>query len=97
MSSTTAQARIPGPFEISRKAYGSDPQVNALFGSADDIETLFARSKMLQEFFRDVLQQKGPGMFYFDDKHNLAGFRVLDRGGNLKAHFPMVFINFFVG
>jgi hypothetical protein len=46
--------RIPGPFEISRKAYGSDPQVNALFGSADDIETLFARSKMLQEFFRDT-------------------------------------------
>jgi len=46
--------RIPGPFEISRKAYGSDPQVNALFGSADDIETLFARNKMLQEFFRDT-------------------------------------------
>ncbi len=46
--------RIPGPFEISRKAYGSDPQVNALFGSADDIEALFARSTMLQEFFRNT-------------------------------------------
>jgi len=46
--------RIPGPFDISRKAYGSDPQVNALFGSADDIETLFARNKMLQDFFRDT-------------------------------------------
>jgi len=46
--------RIPGPFEISRKAYGSDPQVNALFGSADDIELLFARSRMLQDFFRDT-------------------------------------------
>jgi hypothetical protein len=46
-------ARIPGPFQISRKAYGSDPQVNALFGSADDIDTLFAHSKVLQDFFRD--------------------------------------------
>ncbi len=46
--------RIPGPFEISRKAYGSEPQVNALFGSADDIETLFARNRMLQDFFRDT-------------------------------------------
>jgi hypothetical protein len=46
--------RIPGPFEISRKTYGSDPQVNALFGSADDIEVLFARSNMLQRFFRDT-------------------------------------------
>jgi len=46
--------RIPGPFEVNRKAYGSEPQVNALFGSADDIETLFARNKMLQDFFRDA-------------------------------------------
>jgi hypothetical protein len=46
--------RIPGPFEISRKTYGSDPQVNALFGSADDIATLFASNKMLQNFFRDT-------------------------------------------
>lgn len=46
--------RIPGPFEISRRAYGASPQVNALFGSADDIETLFAHSRMLQEFFRDT-------------------------------------------
>jgi hypothetical protein len=45
--------RIPGPFAISRKTYGSDPQVNALFGSADDIAILFAGNKMLQEFFRD--------------------------------------------
>jgi len=47
-------SRIPGPFEISRKAYGTDPQVNALFGSADDIEALFASNKMLQDFFRDT-------------------------------------------
>ena len=46
--------RIPGPFEISRRTYGSDPQVNALFGSADDIEVLFARSNMLRRFFRDT-------------------------------------------
>ena len=45
--------RIPGPFEISRRAYGADPQINALFGSADDIGALFSRSKPVQEFFRD--------------------------------------------
>ena len=45
--------RIPGPFEISRRAYGNDPQVNALFASADDIDTLFGRSRALQQFFRD--------------------------------------------
>jgi hypothetical protein len=46
--------RIPGPFVISRKTYASDPQINGLFGSADDIETLFASNKMLQDFFRET-------------------------------------------
>lgn len=45
--------RIPGPFAVNRKAYSSDPQVNALFGSADDIDELFARSRALRGYFRD--------------------------------------------
>mgnify|MGYP000715327795 CR=1 FL=1 len=45
--------RIPGPFDISRSAYGSNPQVNALFGSANDIETLFAHSRALHGYFSD--------------------------------------------
>jgi hypothetical protein len=45
--------RIPDPFEISRRAYGADPQINALFGSADDIGTLFSHSKPVREFFSD--------------------------------------------
>jgi hypothetical protein len=47
-------ARIPGPFEVSRRAYGGNPQVNALFGSADDIDSLFARSRALRGYFRDT-------------------------------------------
>lgn len=45
--------RIPGPFEVNRKAYGSNPQVNALFGSADDIEALVNHNKVLKQYFRD--------------------------------------------
>ncbi|MDH3899470.1 MAG: hypothetical protein OEU51_00320 [Gammaproteobacteria bacterium] len=45
--------RIPGPFEINRRAFGVDPQINALFGSADDIEALFSRSKPVRKFFKD--------------------------------------------
>jgi hypothetical protein len=46
--------RIPGPFEVSRKTYGGNPQINALFGSADDVDSLFARSRALQGYFRDT-------------------------------------------
>lgn len=45
--------RIPGPFDINRRAFGADPQINALFGSADDIEILFSRSKPVRQFFED--------------------------------------------
>lgn len=45
--------RIPGPFEINRRAYGANPQINALFGSVDDIEALFSRSKPVRQYFKD--------------------------------------------
>jgi hypothetical protein len=65
--------RIPGPFDISRRAYGADPQINALFGSADDIEALFSRSKPVQEFFRD---SPGSDRVYL----SLAMFRTEKKG-----------------
>jgi hypothetical protein len=49
--------RIPGAFEINRRSYGSDPQVNALFGSADQIGELIGRSRVLKEYFRDKPDQ----------------------------------------
>ncbi|MBI4753882.1 MAG: hypothetical protein HY778_00330 [Betaproteobacteria bacterium] len=41
--------RIPGPYEISRAAFATDPLVHALFGSADDIEAMLARSQCVRE------------------------------------------------
>lgn len=40
---------IPGPFTISRNAFATDPLVHALFGSADDIETMLATSQCVRE------------------------------------------------
>lgn len=86
--------RIPGPFDISRRAYGADPQINALFGSADDIEALFSRSKPVQEFFRD-----SPGsdrvylplaMFRTEKK----GFGVSLDGDVLRSDVARTTVNF---
>jgi hypothetical protein len=41
---------IPGPFEISRAAFASDPLMHALFGSADDIETMLATSQCVRDY-----------------------------------------------
>lgn len=41
---------IPGPFAISRAAFASDPLVHALFGSADDVEQMLARSQCVRDY-----------------------------------------------
>jgi len=43
--------RIPGAFEINRRNYSSVPQINALFGSADDVDELINHSKVLKKYF----------------------------------------------
>ncbi len=45
--------RLPGPYEISRKAFAMDPQVNALFATADAMQDVFSQSDMLRKFFAD--------------------------------------------
>jgi hypothetical protein len=42
--------RIPGPVEVSRKAYGADPQVNALFASVDSLRDVFSLSEPLRAY-----------------------------------------------
>lgn len=42
---------IPGPFPISRTAFSSDPLVHALFGSADDIESMLATSQCVRDYW----------------------------------------------
>jgi len=41
--------QIPGPFEVSRAAFAQDPFIHALFGSADDIADMLARSQCVRE------------------------------------------------
>lgn len=43
--------RVPGPFEANRKTYGANPQINALFGSAAQLQELFSLNEKMQHFF----------------------------------------------
>lgn len=46
---------IPGPFTISRSAFATDPLVHALFGSADDIETMLATSQCVRDYLAESI------------------------------------------
>ena len=43
--------QIPGPIEINRKTWLTDPYVNAFFATADEVQTVFSRTPELRRFF----------------------------------------------
>src|SRR5512138_3677329 len=44
-------ARIPGPTEVSAKAWGADPTVRSLFARADDVSPAFSNDPNVRAFF----------------------------------------------
>lgn len=45
--------QIPGPLEVSRKTFVSDPEVRAFFASPDELQEIFSSSTELKTFFAD--------------------------------------------
>ncbi len=43
-------AALPGPFDINRQAFGSDPLVHALFATPGDIQEMLGRSQAVRDF-----------------------------------------------
>ena len=46
-------ASLPGPIDINRKAFATDPLVHALFGTADDIVQMLGRSQEIRDFLAE--------------------------------------------
>lgn len=81
--------RIPGPFEISRAAFAADPMVHALFGSADDIETMLARSQCVREHLMEISLGSGQCCALLGMRHReKAGFGVEMAGEIVRVDAP---------
>lgn len=46
-------AALPGPVDITRRAFASDPLVHALFATADDIDQMLGRSQAVRDYLAD--------------------------------------------
>ena len=55
--------QLPGPIEVSRKTFGADPRVRALFVSVDHLRETFAHSHVLRSFLTQPRHQ-GSGTCY---------------------------------
>lgn len=81
--------RIPGPFEISRAAFAADPMVHALFGSADDIETMLARSQCVRDRLMEISLGSGQCCALLGMRHReKAGFGVEMAGEIVRLDAP---------
>lgn len=82
-------ARIPGPFEISRPAFASDPMVHALFGSADDIEAMLAHSQCVRDHVLELTVAGGRCCALLGMRHReKSGFGVELTGEVVRADVP---------
>lgn len=52
-------AALPGPVDISRHAFATDPLVHALFATADDIDQMLGRSQAVRDFLAEPCSWEG--------------------------------------
>lgn len=92
---TEIAARIPGPFEISRAAFATDPMVHALFASADAIETMLARSQCVRDHMLELTATNGRCCALLGMRHReKAGFGVELAGDVVRADVPQKILYF---
>lgn len=88
-------AAIPGPFPISRAAFASDPLVHALFGSADDIESMLATSQCVREYLPTMALSDGQCCALLGMRRKVtAGFGTRLAGEVIQRDEPLKTLTF---
>ncbi len=82
-------ATIPGPYPVSRNAFSTDPLIHALFGSADDIETMFATSQCVRDHLHEMALGSGRCCALLGMRHReKTGFGVALQGEVVRSDVP---------
>ncbi len=89
-------ARIPGPLECSREAWGSDPRVHALFGSADELELAFSLDRGLRVWFAVPPGSLADAAYVLLARRRCERevFGVALEGGVMRRDVPQVTVGF---
>ena len=88
---------IPGPIACNRKAFATDPLVNAVFATASDLQKTFSQSEALREFFADAMNVNLDECYALMcmEKEERRGFGMGLEGELVKKDIPQVAVNFF--
>ncbi len=88
---------IPGPIQCDKKAFATDPLVNAIFATAGDLQKVFSQSEAVRTFFDDPLNVNVDECYALMcmEKDERAGFGMGLEGEFVKKDVPQVAVNFF--
>lgn len=87
--------RIPGPYEVNRAAFVSDPLVHALFGSADAIDNMLATSQCVREHLSQITMETGQCCALLGMRiHEKTGFGAELEGDIVRADVAQTTIFF---
>jgi len=81
--------QIPGPVDITRTAFAANPTVHAIFGSADDIGTMLARSQCVREHMAEMTLSSPQCCAILGMRHReKSGFGVGISGDIVRTDVP---------
>jgi hypothetical protein len=88
---------IPGPVECNRKSFTTNPLVNAVFATADDIEKTFNQSEAVTAFLKDAMNVNLDEFYALMcmEKNEHSGFGLELEGDVVKKDVPQISVNFF--
>ena len=88
---------IPGPIDCNRKAFATDPLVNAVFATTTDLQRTFSQSEALRAFFADALNVNLDECYALMcmEKKEQSGFGMELQGDLVKKDVPRIAVNFF--
>ncbi|NNF95593.1 MAG: hypothetical protein HKM94_01540 [Halobacteria archaeon] len=88
---------IPGPVECNKKSFATDPLVNAMFATVEDIQKIFSQSEALRAFFSDPMNVNVDECYALicmeKEEHTRFGMEL--EGDFVKKDVPQVSVNFF--
>lgn len=87
---------LPGPLEISHRAFANDPLVHALFATADDIPQMLGRSQAIRDFLEQPYSHEADHFYAMfaarrQEKHQLG---LAQQGELIRNDVPQTVLYF---
>ncbi|WP_341677121.1 hypothetical protein [Niveibacterium sp. SC-1] len=89
-------AALPGPLDVNRQAFATDPLVHALFATADDIRQMLGRSEAVRDFLAGPDARENEQFFVMLAARRMQRqqLALAEQGGIIRSEVPQTVVYF---